>query len=1052
MMRTACPAVRSSCITVLFIAITLTSCGRRSPEEGLSGVPLSAELRPAVEASRRSLKTGDRGDPQVRVDLDRYYGLWEMFAGPDRRAEAADSLFALWDADPEHLLWPELGALNRNRLQNDAAFQDRFSRPGFADSSTALGAYLREWEKLRYGSTGEGFRRAWAARAALSPWQRTWIALRMSRLERRQGRADEATRFALEALPAARELGGWRLEMEAWLQLVRALRLGDHLDDALHAAEVAERLARAVSRETGNVYIVQNARLERAEVLAARREVAPALRLYADCADSAWSHGLVSLAGQSLNWAGIVTAATDDYEAGLGLYRRSLAMAKADGDSLYMPRHLTNLARRHRLLGNLDSCRVYLREAERWIAAYPDPGNRARFPLIQAEYYAQIGDFVTVDSLLAVAVNLRPNLSSIEALAELHLELARQEMERGRPDQAYRSIAVLDSLRDRLGTISADRNELFDLDLASAAFLARQGLFVRAVEALDRADAALQRRPDPRRLWELTRARGNVARRRGDHPAAEAAYRACLTVSEERRDPDRLAESRLLLGSLLLDQGRFDEVQPLFPRDTAETFGGRFRTRLSTILLCAMAESRGGRFENALRELERARSFCRPGSPPDLLARLDLETGRAEAGRGHRERAHAAYARVRERLAPGGSAFAPEPTVFLDRDVRRELAEAILTLAVAEPGPEVRGAEAAAALQELQAFLPEWQRTGSRGADRLVQPQIIYFVGAEASFRWTVADGGVALCRLPGEATLLKAMAPVLADLQRPSRPAVPAEIAALAEVLGGLPSGWPAGSALTVVPDGPLFSIPWPALPESGAAGGSWIDRGPVALADGPSYREEPIAPTERRRPRLLALGVDETTPGRDAGLATLHCAEREARDVHALWPAGQATLRVGDAADWRTLAGEELSNYEVIHIASHALVYQGMADRTTLMLAGSGGDPVTSTAIRKLDLHAELVFLSCCEAAEGVRRGVGPAHAGLARSFLAAGAHAVIAPSARIEDEAARQLAGRFYGHWLEGLSVEAALRRAQLDLRDGGARWAHPCYWAFYQTIGA
>jgi CHAT domain-containing protein len=84
-------------------------------------------------------------------------------------------------------------------------------------------------------------------------------------------------------------------------------------------------------------------------------------------------------------------------------------------------------------------------------------------------------------------------------------------------------------------------------------------------------------------------------------------------------------------------------------------------------------------------------------------------------------------------------------------------------------------------------------------------------------------------------------------------------------------------------------------------------------------------------------------------------------------------------------------------------------------------------------------------------VRRGIGPAHAGLARSFLAAGAHAVIAPSTRIEDEAARQLAGRFYGHWLEGLSVEAALRRAQLDLRDGGARWAHPYYWAFYQTIG-
>ena len=141
----------------------------------------------------------------------------------------------------------------------------------------------------------------------------------------------------------------------------------------------------------------------------------------------------------------------------------------------------------------------------------------------------------------------------------------------------------------------------------------------------------------------------------------------------------------------------------------------------------------------------------------------------------------------------------------------------------------------------------------------------------------------------------------------------------------------------------------------------------------------------------------------------------------------------------------------YAVIHIASHALAYQGMADKTTMLLAGSGGDPLTSAEIGQLDLNADLVFLSCCEAAEGVRRGVGPAHAGLARSFLSAGAGAVIAPCTRVEDEAARDLAERFYQHWLLGLPVEAALQRAQLDIRDRGPKWTHPYYWAFYQAIG-
>ena len=216
-----------------------------------------------------------------------------------------DSLLALWRADPQHILWPELAALHWNLLRSSSGSRRCSRAPGFPDSSTALGAFLRDWKKLKYGTMGAGFRRAWAAREELTPWQRVWLTLRMSRLERRQGRAEEATRLALEALPAARELGGWRLEMEAWLQLMRALRLGDHLDDALHAAAMAEELSRAVSRQTGNVYIVQNVRLERAEVLAARREVEPALLLYEACADSALAHGLASFAGQCLNWAGI---------------------------------------------------------------------------------------------------------------------------------------------------------------------------------------------------------------------------------------------------------------------------------------------------------------------------------------------------------------------------------------------------------------------------------------------------------------------------------------------------------------------------------------------------------------------------------------------------------------------------------------------------------------------------------------------------------------------------------------------------------------------------
>lgn len=1003
-----------------------------------------------MEASRRSLRRGDGGDARVRLDLDRYHGLAAMMSNPDRRAVAEDSLYSIWSRDPGGVLWPELAARYRPQFRDFPRLQAIFEHPAFPDSATALGAYLREWRRSGPRPDGSGYRRAQAARAELTPFEDAWFALRLARFERLYGRADEAARLALEALPAARRLGGWRLELEAWLQAALALQSIGHLADAQHAAAMAEELARGVSRQTGNVHLALDARFQSADVLAARREVEAALGLYASCADEASSAGLLTFAGFILNRAGIFTAGVGRYEEGLAFYRQALLAALADRDSLNATRHLANIGQRHRMLGDLDSCRFYLEEAERWIRAYPDPTNLERFPLIQAEYYAQVGNFAVVDSLHAVAATLTPRFSPIAQRAELHLQLIRQGMERGRPAQVYRSLALLDSLRDRLQVSFADRNEIFDLDLASAEFLGRQGQFARAAGALDRADSALSRRPDAARQWELFGARGHLARRRNDPAAAESAYRASLTVSDDRGGEDRLAQSRLWLAALHLDQGRLEAARTVLSSGSRAMFDARVRTRLSAMLLGAIAESRSGRFAVAIRELDWARERFRSVSPPDLLARLDLETGRALAGLGRRDEARRAYARVKERLAGERRLFASDDGVFLDSDLRRELAEAVLGLAIVGPGESLRGRDAETALRDVEAVLPAWHRAADGAARRLAEPQILYFVGIDASYRWTLGGGLVALQRLPGEAALVAAMAPVLADLREPTRRPVVAEIAALTAALGGPVPGWASGGTLTVVPDGPLLSVPWPALASRGAAGRSWIDQGPIVLAGATFARDPAAARTPPDRMRLLALGVDASPRARASGLAPLRHAEREARDISARWPAGRASLRIGEAASRRAITAGDLSKYDVIHISSHALVYQGLADQATLLLAGADDAPLTAAEIRQLELRAELVFLSSCEAAEGVRRGVGPAHAGLARSFLDAGARNVIASGVRVDDEAGRQLAVKFYGHWLDGATVGDALRMAQLDMRDCEARWAHPYYWAFYQVI--
>jgi CHAT domain-containing protein len=205
-----------------------------------------------------------------------------------------------------------------------------------------------------------------------------------------------------------------------------------------------------------------------------------------------------------------------------------------------------------------------------------------------------------------------------------------------------------------------------------------------------------------------------------------------------------------------------------------------------------------------------------------------------------------------------------------------------------------------------------------------------------------------------------------------------------------------------------------------------------------------------QRANGKLLAIGVNGTARAEAAALPTLHHAELEAREVFERWPSSRATLRTGEAAGWSQLDPAELADFSVIHLASHALLYRGAADQTTLLMAGAGEEPVTSRMICGLDLSADLIYLSCCEAAEDFGRGFGPAHAGLVRCFLAAGARAVVATTIKIDDEAARYLAGRFYDHWLSGASVAEALREAQLALRDGDEGWLHPYYWAFYEAI--
>ena len=317
--------------------------------------------------------------------------------------------------------------------------------------------------------------------------------------------------------------------------------------------------------------------------------------------------------------------------------------------------------------------------------------------------------------------------------------------------------------------------------------------------------------------------------------------------------------------------------------------------------------------------------------------------------------------------------------------------------------------------------------------------------------------------QLPGREALRRLLIPVLADMEQAGAPVEPRAVELLSQtLLGDLARHWRKEETLHIVADDLLFAVPWLALvlPADTASDEHELilDRGPVVEAPSlaslvslvPRPPSQAFAPTTSAR--LLALGIDgDPREGTAAtSLPALRHAEAEARQVAALWPEEAAVLKVGEAASWTNIAAGELSRYRVIHLATHAVVHQGLPGRSTLRLAAvDGSDPLTIPAIAELELNADLIYLSCCEAARRVAGSGGLVS--FARAFLRAGARTVIAPTIRVDDEATRYVADSFYRHWLAGKSKAASLRAALREIRSADSDWRHPYYWAFYRLIG-
>ncbi|MFU7529170.1 CHAT domain-containing protein [Qipengyuania sp. ASV99] len=298
--------------------------------------------------------------------------------------------------------------------------------------------------------------------------------------------------------------------------------------------------------------------------------------------------------------------------------------------------------------------------------------------------------------------------------------------------------------------------------------------------------------------------------------------------------------------------------------------------------------------------------------------------------------------------------------------------------------------------------------------------------------------------------------------------------------------------------PDGPMLQLPPQALIASQEGVDAYLERTQDVRADPYDYREidwlaktrdvtiavsprgfldvRRIAPS-RAQKAYVGLGSNALPTGRsessdpcDWTLSTW----RDPIDPGELFFAADkfgkenSKVAVGEEfSDTALLSSDELSNYRVVHFATHGLVTAPKPNcpaRPALVTSFGTGESdglLSFKEIFDLRLDADVVILSACDTAgmatsaasrdAGVVGGGNYALDGLVRAFVGAGARAVVASHWPVPDDydaTQRLIQGLLSGAPEDGLS--GSLGTAQRELM-ADAQTSHPFYWAAFIVLG-
>jgi CHAT domain-containing protein/tetratricopeptide (TPR) repeat protein len=529
-------------------------------------------------------------------------------------------------------------------------------------------------------------------------------------------------------------------------------------------------------------------------------------------------------------------------------------------------------------------------------------------------------------------------------------------------------------------------------------------------------------------------------------------FRDALVAEDLRRgDAPRLAEAYLHRAASLAVLGRRAEADEDFRRAQETTDGlsdPGLRDRLEAERRAARARTSVGDPHVALADAGAALRYFE--SSGDRIAAVLAYLSRA--------RAHLALGRVAEAEHDLGAAT---------RQYERHQAQLVTTEERSLSFED--GREAYFEMIRLQAVLKgdpgqafrysERSRGPSAGASRLPGPlsasailppatAVVYFVTLEDRvLSWIVTrTGGSYLERKIGRAQLEGAAEDLVVALTRGGT----AELARFSKALwrdlfGGFDDTLRAATRLVIIPDGPLYTVPFPALIQP--SGRYLIEDWAVTVAPSMALATRALRPS--RASSVLAVG-DGHTP--TSTLPRLRMADAEADAIGTIYPRS-VVLRGADATVARFL--ELAPSFDAIHFAGHSIANADRPQFSRLLLAPQGTDDEGAVFTRDIEAlrlagTRVAVLASCSTAAGRAARGQGPLS--LARPFLDAGVGHVVASLWPVDDEQSIRLATRIHGELQHRSGCAEAVQAAQVEaLRSKDPHRSAPVAWSGLVTYG-